>query len=187
MGHTESPQDGVRPTTCSALTELACVEAISTVRCCQSNSKRFHIKLWIAGFSRKLSSLVSPTQTPARMQLASCEGQYHPFTSLTRDQWAVPCGIVCAPLGCLCFFSNRKEESETLSISVFLLKMGKQELLREAARSPGYPGHSHSCLPGGDTHGGSSGGSELKKTLPSSSRALWRKEGTKGGWPGAGP
>lgn len=139
MGHTESPQDGVRPTTCSALTELACVEAISTVRCCQSNSKRFHIKLWIAGFSRKLSSLVSPTQTPARMQLASCEGQYHPFTSLTRDQWAVPCGIVCAPLGCLCFFSNRKEESETLSISVFLLKMGKQELLREAARSPGCP------------------------------------------------
>ena len=82
MGHTESPQDGVRPTTCSALTELACVEAISTVRCCQSNSKRFHIKLWIAGFSRKLSSLVSSTQTPARMQLASCEGQYHPIPPL---------------------------------------------------------------------------------------------------------
>lgn len=113
--------------------------------------------------------------------------QYHPFTSLTRDQWAVPCGIVCAPLGCLCFFSDRKEESETLSISVSLLKMGKQELHREAARSPGCPGRSHSCLSGGDTHGGSSGGSELRKTLPSSSRALWRKEGTKGGRPGAGP
>ena len=165
--------------------ELACVEAFS-VGCCQSNSRRFHIKLWIDGFSRKLRALVSSTQTPARPQLASSEHQYRPFTFLTRDQWAVLCSIVCAPLSCLCFFFNREEESKILSISVSLLKMGKQELHRGSPRSPGCPGRSHSCLPGGDSHCGSPGGSELRKTLPSSSRALGRKEGMESGQMGAG-
>lgn len=179
----QSPQDGVRPTTCSALLSWPAWRPFQSGATSQI-SRDFTLNSGLPA-SLENSELWYPQLEPLHGRswpaVRASTTQYRPFTSLTRDQWAVPCGIVHAPLGCLCFFSDREEESETLFISVSLLKMGKRECHQGATRSPGCPGCSHSCLPGGDTHCGHSGGSELRKTLPSSSRALWRKEGTEGG------